>query len=102
MRTPMGVRLAASPSCCRSGCPRPQFTVQEIVEQRLTQDAGLVLEGSFPGTARTYPKRRLHVRILLNEEEARGHGRGRSHDQLPPARQPGSAGGRCAGPSRAC
>ena len=52
--------------------PRTQFTLQEIMEQRFTQDAGLVLEGSFPGTARTYPRRRLHLRILLNEEEARG------------------------------
>ena len=56
--------------------PKAQFTVQEIVEQRFTQDAGLVLEGSFPGTARAYPKRRLHVRILLNEAEARGPAEG--------------------------
>src|SRR5260370_28660625 len=50
---------------------QPHFSVQEIREGRLTQSTGLILEGSFPGTARTYPKRAVQVRLLLDEETAR-------------------------------
>ena len=45
-----------------------QWKVIERFRSRLTQNAGLVLEGAFPGAARRFPNRRVHVRVLVEDE----------------------------------
>lgn len=49
-----------------------QWKVIDRLKSRLTQNAGLVLEGAFPGTARCFPSRRVHVRILMEDKSVKG------------------------------
>lgn len=50
----------------------PHWKVVERVERRLTDSPGLLLEGSFSGTARRFPERRVHIRLLRDGEAAKG------------------------------
>lgn len=45
-----------------------QWKVNQRLKSRLTQNAGLVLEGAFPSVARHFPERRIHVRVLMEDE----------------------------------
>lgn len=45
-----------------------QWKVLERRTSRLTQNAGLVLEGAFSSMARRFPARRVHVRVLMEDE----------------------------------
>ncbi len=45
-----------------------QWKVVERFRSRMTQNAGLVLEGAFPSAARRFPERRVHVRVLMEDE----------------------------------
>lgn len=45
-----------------------QWKVIERLKSRMTQNAGLVLEGAFPSAARRFPERRVHVRVLMEDE----------------------------------
>jgi hypothetical protein len=45
-----------------------QWKVGERLKSRMTQNAGLVLEGAFPSAARRFPDRRVHVRVLMEDE----------------------------------
>ncbi len=45
-----------------------QWKVVERLRSRMTQNAGLVLEGAFPSAARRFPQRRVHVRVLVEDE----------------------------------
>lgn len=49
--------------------PSNQWTVVEEIPERLTQNAGLVLRGSFTNQARRFPERSIHVRLLWEDEE---------------------------------
>jgi hypothetical protein len=48
--------------------PSNQWTVVERISGGLTRNAGLVLDGSFSSFARLFPERRIHVRVLWEEE----------------------------------
>jgi len=45
-----------------------QWKVIDRLKSRMTQNAGLVLEGAFPSAARRFPERRVHVRVLVEDE----------------------------------
>ena len=45
-----------------------QWKVVERRKSRMTQNAGLVLEGAFPSAARRFPERRVHARVLMEDE----------------------------------
>lgn len=45
-----------------------QWKVIDRLKSRMTQNAGLVLEGAFPSAARPFPERRVHVRVLMEDE----------------------------------
>jgi len=45
-----------------------QWKVVDRLQSRMTQNAGLVLEGAFPSIARRFPQRRVHVRVLVEDE----------------------------------
>lgn len=51
--------------------PSNQWTVVETIPDGLTRNLGLVLEGHFNGFARKFPKRRVHVRILWEDDSVR-------------------------------
>jgi len=48
-----------------------QWKVIERLKSRMTQNAGLVLEGAFPSAVRRFPGRRIHVRVLMEDEPAK-------------------------------
>ncbi|MBN1877090.1 MAG: hypothetical protein JXA33_22900 [Anaerolineae bacterium] len=51
--------------------PSSQWTMMETIPDGLTRNLGLVLEGHFNGFARKFPKRRVHVRILWEDDIVR-------------------------------
>ncbi len=51
--------------------PTNQWTVTETIPDGLTRNLGMVFEGHFNGFARRFPKRRVHVRILWEEDTVR-------------------------------
>jgi hypothetical protein len=49
--------------------PENQWKViEQYPPDRLTQNAGLLLEGNFPNVESRFPKRRVHVRLLWEDE----------------------------------
>ncbi|RMD59636.1 hypothetical protein D6833_11130, partial [Candidatus Parcubacteria bacterium] len=48
--------------------PKNQWTLVERITGRLTRNPGLVLEGSFNSFVRRFPERRVHVRVLWEDE----------------------------------
>lgn len=51
--------------------PPNQWTVIDAIPDGLTRNLGLVLEGHFNGFSRKFPKRRIHVRILWEDDSVR-------------------------------
>ena len=55
----------------------PHWKVVEELRAGLTQNRGIVFEGSFAGTRRKYPERLVHIRIVSDADIARNdHSRG--------------------------
>lgn len=48
--------------------PNNQWKVIETTQAGLTRNNGLILEGSFTSYSRKYPERRVHVRVLWEDE----------------------------------
>lgn len=48
--------------------PENQWSVSERMGEGLTRNAGLLLEGGFSSFTRRFPERRVHVRILWEDE----------------------------------
>lgn len=62
--------------------PSKQWVIVEEMPERLTQNAGMVLRGSFTSQARRFPERTIHVRILWEDEEVRDEPQGEVVVQL--------------------
>ena len=48
--------------------PTNQWTITKEITSRLTQNTGIVFEGSFTSASRKFPERTVHVRILWEDE----------------------------------
>ncbi len=51
--------------------PDNQWVVSETVADGLTRNLGMVMEGQYSSFARKFPKRRIHVRILWEDDAVR-------------------------------
>jgi hypothetical protein len=51
--------------------PEGQWSVTERIAGGLTRNAGMILEGAFNGFVRRFPERRIHVRVLWEDEPIR-------------------------------
>lgn len=49
--------------------PNSTWTKIAAFEKRMTQNQGLLLEGSFAGAIKLYPKRRMYIRLLREGEQ---------------------------------
>ncbi len=54
--------------------PENQWSIVESIPEGLTRDAGILFEGSFNAFSRRFPERRVHVRILWEDEPTRDAG----------------------------
>ena len=54
--------------------PGNQWKVLETIQTGLTRNNGLILEGSFTSYSRKFPERRVHVRILWEDESIKDVG----------------------------
>lgn len=52
----------------RKAFPENQWKVENERQDRLTQDAGLILRGAFTNSRQRYPDRTIHVRVLWEDE----------------------------------
>lgn len=64
------------------GFPSNQWSVVEEIPDRLTQNAGIILRGSFASHVRRFPERTVHVRLLWEDEEVRDEPQGEAVVQM--------------------